>query len=1388
MTRTPRTADAPPAPRDRRSPWRILRRIVASAVVVLIVALAILHIPAVQQATLTAATGRVGSLLGADIEAVTLRWNLFSGRIRLVGLEVKGPIAEPHSELTADTIEADLQLLALLVGRIHLKSVTVEGLGARLWMTEDGRLVLPFELPAADDPEGSTAPPSELPDVVIDDLSLQDGWLELSDLGPRKSAIEVTGIGVSSNLQLAALSSQGTVELQRVVIRAGAGQAPTLRFDGSWGLTQGDGNLELHSSAEDNELTATATAVLEDIAADLRWRLGLAVRGELRPIFDALAPKLDIGGLVTGKLSAAGHGDELNHAEIHLQANEAAAGGWHTPSMTLDGVLDAEMRARITLAGDLGTGRIVASGESTLPGLTGIEASARLDSVGLASLLAPLDPAIPIAGLLSGSLTLSAQEPTLDQMKVHTDLKITADNQRPGAFAPTAQLVADLVGGVVEVRSMRATEGSSSLDARGQYVIADGAYTVNAEASLPDLGPMLVLTGTTGGGSLDFDLEGRGSISSPNLHGSFKLRDLETAGLRIEQAELQVALDGRRYRVESGSVVAMGVTALLEADGDLPLPDVETPQLEAAVRGLFYRGHGFPDLEVQAGLGRAMWMKWRTTDGSIEGLAERHGANGDLTIVATARDLDLALAATFLPPPFHEASGRLSGAIEARVPKAGPPSGRLSLETLDIALHDHSITTSQSVSVLVERQELEVAGFELITNDGSRLAIDGRVGITDGAGSAALELSVPELQAWADLAPVGGLSGSLGIAITGQGSWRDPVLRGRAEARDLSYADLQAGGIDVVFLPEENLSAEIAVSGLTVKQRPLADSRARLQLEGDALHVLGHLFDGQLAVSLQSSSAAPTGVTGTISLSDLNVGDFAAFIDLEDRLAGTLNGTCRFEGRLDEPSTITAELELDRLDLTSMGWTLTGNGIQKLKLDGGLLTIGRLDMSGPGLEVTAEGTLPVDDRQTVDGGSWLEINAELIGDGLLPLLEPLDRLEGRILADVRVKNSLTAPRIVGAVRAENVALDGPDLPAPLERLNGAVLFDDKGARLEALKARFAGGTLELTGGVQTLGESTPSVDLALRARNVELEHRAEIVVHGDTDLALTGVWPELTAGGEIRIDEALYTPRIDIFGILSRLVAAGPIIEETGELDSGSGPRIALDLQVNAPQSLEVDGSFVGLEMGAQLQIAGALDSPEILGNVTVHSGSLEVFQNQFEITTGLIQFTDPLVLDPELDIVAVTSRDDEEILMTISGRASDPHLSLSSTSGRSQTEIVNLLLGRPEGSGSDLAFTEMAMQLAVANLARTLAGHLSLWSDLVILPFPMTPEGEEFLFSAAAELAGPLTVIYYKASRAEEADAFEMIYDVSRRTDIRARQNQDGSLSAGFRLRWEFH
>jgi len=283
---------------------------------------------------------------------------------------------------------------------------------------------------------------------------------------------------------------------------------------------------------------------------------------------------------------------------------------------------------------------------------------------------------------------------------------------------------------------------------------------------------------------------------------------------------------------------------------------------------------------------------------------------------------------------------------------------------------------------------------------------------------------------------------------------------------------------------------------------------------------------------------------------------------------------------------------------------------------------------------------------------------------------------------------------------------------------------------------------------------------------------------------------KLAIGGEVRVLEAIYAPDLNLLEILmSAARPAAPEVDRTAQETQAQAMELVFDIGIVAPDSIRVQNPSVDLDLTAKIQLAGSSAAPSVLGAVIIHRGYLNLLGSEFDLKKGTLRFTDARTIDPQIDITAVT-RPDAQITLKITGQASQPQLQLSSASGLSDMEIAKRLVGKMGASDNSGSADTMQMvsQYATQGIANALADTLSLRTDLKIVPFPTTAEGEAFLVGVGKQINDKLSVMYYKSATSSQGDAIEAELELTPTTQLQARQNRDGSISGGLRFRHEFH
>ena len=1355
----------------------------ALAVAVLLLA-ALLHAPPVARAATRAILARASAALGCPVESASLRWNLFSGTVEARDVSLRGAGERAGTEISARRLRVDLNVTALLRGRLVVEEAAVEEPLARLALDDDGRLLLPFALPEEDE-----AGPTERPDVEVRSFRLSGGRVELVDRGPAGRRVALADVALQGSLALRSLASNGTLAVP-VVDVAAAGKEP-LRgstLTAKWETRGEAGTASARLEAKEAGLGLEADARFGSLSLVPAWEVRLAAKGVLEPLAARLAPGLGLGGSIEAQGVARGTGARVAAGTATARAESLTLLGRSFDTANLGLELDGPFLRKGTLALAAGKGRL--KGEVTgrvHPGLEGLRFSLHADGLDVARLLPPVKGGPRLGGALGGTVEGTLSKPELAALEASADLEVRGSVAGRGSvLAPDVHVRARVSKGVVTVETATLSERTTRAELSGAYDHARGAFEGKVEAATADLGPWLSLFGLDGKGAFEVSLAGGGPVSRPVLDGRLRARGLTLAGARVDCVELDAKSNGARFALEQGVAAARGATAGFSAEGTLPLAGEKAPSIDLRVRAARFRGRPLPDLDAHADLGPDLDLRVRSSDRSVSARLVAP-ARGGFRAEAALSGFDLAPLAPLLAEYVDGFGGSVTARLDAARPRAGPLEGTLALESAEVLAAGRHLSAS-GASVRLAGDRFEVERLEIRGDDGSLLAASGG-GRADGSIlDLAARFEVPSLAAWEALLPQAGegskkevLEGRLSGDLRANGSLERPGLTGELHVSGLLAFGAGLERLDVTLTPEEGgrVAASATLAGLSRGAFSLPSARLDAVLAGSAVTAEGSAFDGRLRVKGTGSIAGARPFDATATLDGLDLSPFVRAAGGPAELAVTARGTVRARGAGTDPSALSIEAALDSLEAKGKDADLRAAEPVRVTYGDSRLEVRSFRIEGPRFALNASGQLPASGR-----GGRLALTSSLELSSLLPFLDVLDRATGRLEAELDVTGSLAEPFFVGTLTVEDALLDGPDFPVPVEKLTGTVVARAGEVRTEGLSARLGGGSVVLSGVLREEDGRPTGVDATLKARDLDLEYGKDVQVRAGADLAAKGAWSSVLVSGEVRFEDVVWVPSVDLNGLLTSFTARrARHAEARKEAPSPWVPGVSLDLALVAKEAIHVEGMVGEAELGGTLRVKGTPAAPVVVGSVASTRGSVNLFGSSFELTRCKVEFSDPLAVDPELDVVATTTKNDEEITIRIDGKASKAQLLLSSSKGRSQTDIVSVLLGGA-GTGSPSELSAAAARMALRGASSPLLGTLGAHTDLEIVPLPTTPEGEEFLFSVGKDLGGGVSATYYKGVSGETTDAIEMKWRLSSRARGRLRQNQDGSLSGGFRIR----
>lgn len=330
---------------------------------------------------------------------------------------------------------------------------------------------------------------------------------------------------------------------------------------------------------------------------------------------------------------------------------------------------------------------------------------------------------------------------------------------------------------------------------------------------------------------------------------------------------------------------------------------------------------------------------------------------------------------------------------------------------------------------------------------------------------------------------------------------------------------------------------------------------------------------------------------------------------------------------------------------------------------------------------------------------------------LLPI--PDRRLNGRININLDAAGTLTKPRITGQASVNKARYEDVLLGILLTDINLDLKLSDNG-----VLARKPKGALDSLPGHMTLalnlsdgrgGSVKASGNGALDGTNLDIKATIDrlkplrrrdihIELSGQTQVTGSATSPKIT--GEIIINKGeVLLNNLDFLASVTTLPITEPGQTKKPEIPVSSSPAAPnpdgnLNVRIIMLPRFTVEGRGLASIWKANLLVSGALDNPQITGNIESVRGNFDFLGKIFALTKGIVFFGGGSISNPLVDIDLTHETPDLTAHILVTGPVSKIRLRLTSDPSIPRDEIISrVLFGR---SVNDLSRME-ALQLAAA-------------------------------------------------------------------------------------------
>jgi len=485
-------------------------------------------------------------------------------------------------------------------------------------------------------------------------------------------------------------------------------------------------------------------------------------------------------------------------------------------------------------------------------------------------------------------------------------------------------------------------------------------------------------------------------------------------------------------------------------------------------------------------------------------------------------------------------------------------------------------------------------------------------------------------------------TGKLGFSVAGGGTLDDPHLEIHATLNDLA-------------LGEESLGA-LVLAAHTANHSATYD--ATTKLEGAEVDL-----NGQTALSGDYATQAKLG------FSQFDIGGLLKAAHVRG-LTGqsALAGAITVEGPLAHPLELRGEARLRQLAANIAGVHLESQGGVNATLANGVIKLDPVHVTGEDTDLHAQGSLSFKDKQQLDFAASGSINLKLA-----ETVDPDLTAGGTTTFQVEAHGPLKDPGLRGTVEFQNGSLSLEDVPNGLSQLHGTLEFNQNRLEVKSLTAMSGGGLLSVGGYLSY--QHGLYADLSVTGKSVRIRYPEGVSSLADTTLRLQGSQNNLLLSGDVLITRFSVSPDLDIAALASTANA----VQTIAPPDAPSN-HIRLDVHVVSSPQLNFQNAYAKLAGNVDMRLRGTVASPSLLGRVSITEGSAIIAGTRYDLQRGDVFFTNPVRIEPSLDLNATARVEDYDITLGLHGTPQKLAVTYRSDPPLPEADVVALLaLGRTE-------------------------------------------------------------------------------------------------------------
>ncbi len=609
------------------------------------------------------------------------------------------------------------------------------------------------------------------------------------------------------------------------------------------------------------------------------------------------------------------------------------------------------------------------------------------------------------------------------------------------------------------------------------------------------------------------------------------------------------------------------------------------------------------------------------------------------------------------------------------------------------------------------------------------------------------------------------VDGTLSLTADASGTVAEPGLKATAELRGASYKGQQLG----------ETTAEFHTTG------KLLYATANSTMVGAKLDLTGHTeLTGNYETQAKLSIA---GLDANRLLTIFAPGQVVA--------QSSISGTATVNGPLKTPKELSGAAEFNDIDVKMQGVELKAAEPLRLSLRGGVATLEQVHITGQDTDMHVSGTAQLFGANNPRGGKLNVTGNGSVSMTLLHTFDPDIISSGKVEFSVLAGGQLMNPALTGKVQFDNVNIALEGVPNGLSNMNGTLVFNEDRLDVQTLSAKTGGGDLKLGGSLRYrdgVYADLSATGTAVRVRLYGLSATA------NANLKLQGTPQGATLSGNILLTRFGVGADVDF----AAFAGAGGVSAPPDP--NAPSNKVRLDVRVTSSPQLDFQNSYAKLAGTVDLTIRGTVAVPSILGRIQITDGSATFAGTKYQLQRGDIYFTNPVVIDPTIDLDATAQVETYEITVGLHGTATNLKPSYRSEPPLSEADVFALLaLGRTQEEAQMYQETQLqsgvdpttsallggALNATVSNRVEKLFGVGSVKIDPA---FVGTLGNSSARITVQEQVSKQITLTFATNVNTSAQQLIQVQYDLNHDNSIVVTRDESGVFSIVYKLRRRYH